>query len=217
MKGKIVSFVASKKFGFIDGEDGESYFLHVSKLKDKKQESQLIKGTPVSFDPVPTPKGLSATQVEVLPVHIGERLVSFFVAKGEPKHGKVIFKKKIETSFEDDKDKAFDHFKACAQEAGCNAVINFKPDRQTFEDGNYKYSSFSHIGELALVIEEYVCTSAEEAKKSKEEVQQAVQEAEKKANEVVQQEAELRTNQLSGCLGQLVVFVGIASIFYVII
>ncbi|WP_114418863.1 cold-shock protein [Marinospirillum perlucidum] len=218
MKGKIVSFVASKKFGFIDGEDGESYFLHASKLKDKKQQSQLLKGTPVSFDPVPTPKGLSATQVEVLPVHFGQRVLPFFVAKGEPKHGTVVFRKKIETSFNDDKDEAFNHLKSCIEEAGCNTVINLKNDRQTFSEGNYKYSSFSHLGELAIVIEDYVCTSAEEAEKSKQEVQQAIEQAEEKALEIIQREAQERQRQLapSGCMGAAAMLAGVSVSLYAV-
>ncbi|MDO8253174.1 cold-shock protein [Shewanella algae] len=43
MKGKVVSYVSSKKFGFINGDDGESYFLHVSALVNRSDEAKLDK------------------------------------------------------------------------------------------------------------------------------------------------------------------------------
>jgi cold shock CspA family protein len=39
MKGRVASYITNKKYGFITGEDGESYFLHFSNLSDKKYES----------------------------------------------------------------------------------------------------------------------------------------------------------------------------------
>ncbi|WP_345888544.1 hypothetical protein [Shewanella algae] len=43
MKGKVVSYVSSKKLGFINGDDGESYFLHVSALVNRSDEAKLDK------------------------------------------------------------------------------------------------------------------------------------------------------------------------------
>lgn len=197
MKGKVVSFVAAKKFGFIDGDDGESYFLHVSKLKDKSQQGLLIKGAIVSFDPTPTPRGLSAAQITVLPVHLGVRLVPFFVTKNEPKHGSVILRKKIETSFLDSPEEAFDHLKSCAMQATCNAVLNIKLDRHVFSDGNYKFSRFAYLGELALITEEYVCSSEKEANSSILETEQLRKEAEHKADEIIEIEGQARHEQLN--------------------
>jgi len=49
LKGKVVSYLAAKKYGFIQGDDGESYFLHFSELLDKKDEGKLVKGSMVHF------------------------------------------------------------------------------------------------------------------------------------------------------------------------
>ncbi|MCE9780949.1 cold shock domain-containing protein, partial [Shewanella algae] len=43
MKGKVVSYVSSKKFGFINGDDGESYFLHVSALVNRSDEVRKVR------------------------------------------------------------------------------------------------------------------------------------------------------------------------------
>lgn len=220
MKGKVVSFVASKKFGFIKGEDGESYFLHVSKLKDKTQENKLIKDAIVSFDPMPTPKGLSATKVKLLSAYTGERLVPFFTAKGEPKHGKVAYRIKVNTCFTKEKDRAFLRLKTLAEQAGCNAVINISTEKRTFSAGNYFYSVFAHQAEFAVVAEEYICDSEEEGYSSRKEVTAMVIAVADKAPEVVDAEHEARNDQLnpklsehsksSGCFG----FIGLVLIIF---
>lgn len=63
MKGVIIAYSAQKKYGFITGEDGDSYFFHRNHLTQPSTSPQ--KGLPVSFDPVPTPKGMAARQVEI--------------------------------------------------------------------------------------------------------------------------------------------------------
>ena len=65
MRGKVVSYISTKKYGFITGDDGESYFLHFSSLLDKANEKKLLKNVVVEFDPTPTPKGMSAKKVHV--------------------------------------------------------------------------------------------------------------------------------------------------------
>lgn len=57
VKGQVVSFIAEKKYGFIKGDDGESYFFHLSGLLDKSEESKVVKNAYLTFDPSPTPKG----------------------------------------------------------------------------------------------------------------------------------------------------------------
>ncbi|WP_417667148.1 cold-shock protein [Pseudidiomarina sp.] len=63
MQGVIVAYSEQKKYGFITGEDGESYFFHRNHLKQQNHSPQ--KGFSVSFDPVPTPKGMAARQIDV--------------------------------------------------------------------------------------------------------------------------------------------------------
>lgn len=63
MQGVIIAYSAQKKYGFINGEDGDNYFFHRNHLKQPNTSPK--KGLSVSFDPVPTPKGMAARQIEV--------------------------------------------------------------------------------------------------------------------------------------------------------
>ncbi len=60
MEGKVVSFLVDKRYGFIDGEDGNSYFVHQNEIHGK---TGLVPGQTVTFDPIPTPKGYAAKKV----------------------------------------------------------------------------------------------------------------------------------------------------------
>lgn len=54
IEGEVISFVASKGYGFISGDDGERYFVH---QKDVKGGEPLTSGQRVTFVPTPSPKG----------------------------------------------------------------------------------------------------------------------------------------------------------------
>ncbi|MGO3058427.1 cold-shock protein [Halomonas sp. AOP43-A1-21] len=58
-----MAYSAQKKYGFITGKDGASYFFHRNHLKQPNASPK--KGLSVRFDPVPTPKGMAARQIEV--------------------------------------------------------------------------------------------------------------------------------------------------------
>lgn len=49
-KGIIKEYDRSKGFGFVTGDDGEDYFLHVSGLKQHLQNKGIRPGTRVVFD-----------------------------------------------------------------------------------------------------------------------------------------------------------------------
>lgn len=66
MRGVVNNFVAEKGFGFIDGEDGQSYFLHISELPVEQRNESPASGMMVEFDATPTPKGLRAKQASLL-------------------------------------------------------------------------------------------------------------------------------------------------------
>ena len=63
------------------GDDGESYFFHLSSLKDKSSKSKVTKNAYVLFDPSPTPKGNAAKNIMILDTFYRKRLVPFFVTK----------------------------------------------------------------------------------------------------------------------------------------
>ena len=62
MKGTVKFFNRKKGFGFISGEDGQDYFVHVSALP---QGVFLNDNDEVTFDGAPGDRGLKAENVQV--------------------------------------------------------------------------------------------------------------------------------------------------------
>lgn len=58
--GVVRSFVEVKAFGFIEGDDGKSYFVH---LNDVRGSVTLVAGQRVTFVPTPSRKGSKAIRV----------------------------------------------------------------------------------------------------------------------------------------------------------
>ncbi|MCH7424247.1 cold shock domain-containing protein [Shewanella sp. MM_2022_3] len=204
MKGKVVSYLATKKYGFIQGDDGESYFLHFSELLNRKDEDKLVKGSIVNFDPTPTPKGLAAKAISLPEVFIKERLVNFFTTRdSRPQNGTVIASFPIATRFFKDPSEGRRHLEQLAKHCGFNAVLNVNFEKDTFSKGNYRYTVHAFKGELALVTEkvpadsqELVIASAQLLEKRKADVELAVKQMSEAENLA-------RQKQLSGCLGSL--------------
>lgn len=201
MKGTLVSYVQTKKYGFVKGEDGESYFLHVSSLVDKTDESKLIKGVTVEFDPIPTPKGLSTKKVSIPEVIFELKLVDFFITKSsKPKYGDVVHQATIATRFFKDLDEAKAHLKDLAGSVGANAVLNLKHEKDTFNDGNYKYTVHAFTADLALVTEKIPCTFEGEARDALARIKSRKTLFNHKFEEIVRIESEARARQLNkGC------------------
>jgi len=49
-KGTVKEYDPERGFGFIQGEDGEDYFLHVSGLREHMKDKGLREGQRVLFD-----------------------------------------------------------------------------------------------------------------------------------------------------------------------
>lgn len=206
MKGKIVSYVLSKKFGFIEGEDGESYFLHMSALVDKSAEIKLLKGVVIEFEPCPTPKGLSAKKVSVLEVFISENLVNYFVSRDiAPKHGHVVLRLPIDTRFFKDPTEGRQHIEELAKKCGCNAVLGMGFEKKTFSEGNYQYTVHSFKGHLALVTEKVPCDSRAFSELADQHLHHRVESVKSAFERINAEEIRVRQSQLSvgsgGCLG----------------
>ncbi|RUA07161.1 MAG: cold-shock protein [Fusobacteria bacterium] len=65
LKGTVKWFNEEKGFGFIQGEDGNDYFVHFSQI-NKEGFKTLKEGEEVSFDVTEGAKGPQASNVEVL-------------------------------------------------------------------------------------------------------------------------------------------------------
>jgi len=61
--GTVKFFNDVKNYGFIEGDDGEDYFVHRS---DIVGDSVLSEGDRVSFEPVEGDRGLKASKVDKL-------------------------------------------------------------------------------------------------------------------------------------------------------
>ncbi|MFQ5648120.1 MAG: cold-shock protein [Candidatus Aenigmatarchaeota archaeon] len=61
VEGTVKFFNDMKNFGFIDGDDGKSYFVHATGLKEGVS---ITEGDRVSFKAVTGEKGLKAEEVE---------------------------------------------------------------------------------------------------------------------------------------------------------
>ena len=61
VEGTVKFYNSMKHFGFIAGDDGKEYFVHVSGLKEGVS---ITEGDKVSFKVVEGEKGLKAEQVE---------------------------------------------------------------------------------------------------------------------------------------------------------
>jgi cold shock CspA family protein len=67
MNGTIARLMSDKRFGFIKGEDNKDYFFHASDLngfwEDLVADVEGGRKVEVTYDSVPSPKGLRAGNV----------------------------------------------------------------------------------------------------------------------------------------------------------
>lgn len=199
MKGKVASYIKSKKYGFINGDDDESYFLHFTNLLNSADEAKLVKGVVVEFTPIPTPKGLAAKKIIVPRVYFKSEPVNFFMSKyPNPKHGHVEKRLPLSTQFFEDPDEGREHIKKLAVEADCNAILNLKYEKDTFSSGNYQYSVHAFKGDFAIVTQRIPCDIKEEAAESVKLIKELIEAFTSQFQAVCEQESEKRRKQLEG-------------------
>ena len=68
MKGKLVRYYEDKGYGFLQTEDKQFYFLHISQVQD---EDAIQVGDRFSFEPKETERGLQAVKcTRIYPVAV---------------------------------------------------------------------------------------------------------------------------------------------------
>lgn len=72
MDGTVTSFLADKGYGFVRGDDGRDYFLHLS---DVAQKVPVVEGQRVSFETSATPRGYRARKARPVPLDGDTRYV----------------------------------------------------------------------------------------------------------------------------------------------
>jgi len=64
MNGYIKSFVESKSYGFIKGEDNKDYFFHISNI-NSKSKTRIKDNRKVTFESIATKKGYAAININI--------------------------------------------------------------------------------------------------------------------------------------------------------
>lgn len=153
--GKIRSYAEDKRYGFIQGEDGESYFFHKNDVTDSGVGIKANKI--VVFDANPTPKGMAARQVEVrepegyiyLPPNSSDMIFSKTLQCG--KGNAVLYNGNAFICEDRSPDKAKSALLDAARAHGFNAVLNVVRDQRAQSSGNYTFTVHSFTGTPALV------------------------------------------------------------------
>ena len=212
MDGIVVSYLKNKKYGFVQGNDGESYFLHYSSLNNKSDEDLLIKNAKVSFEQKPTPKGLAAIKVEIYQSLTAMKMLPFFmIHTSQPKSGVVVKTAYTQTKYYKNPSEAKYQLKLLTGAVGGNAILDLQLDKKTFQDGNYKYTMHSYGGNIALVFEQVFVSNEDEQKKLIEEYADCISTFEKREHNILSEQKDILNAQLDpnnkGCLILIAIFI----------
>ncbi|WP_198422390.1 MULTISPECIES: cold shock domain-containing protein [Pseudomonas] len=153
IEGVVTSFVQAKGYGFINGDDGEHYFVHVNEVLG---DQALVTGQRVTFVPTPSPKGSKAKQVVpgLGPTPIFVEPDSFIWSKGGPPSGmEVVLITGTGWGKSNDPNEARQILANQARELGANAVLNVSMDKWTEGQllSNYCVTMHRFSGEFAVV------------------------------------------------------------------
>ena len=83
MKGNVVSFLPSKRYGFIKGDDGLGYYFKLSVVTNLAEVKEIVAGDRVSFDEYATAKGYAARSITLEQIHTYVIPSAFLECKGD--------------------------------------------------------------------------------------------------------------------------------------
>ncbi|MCG3884490.1 cold shock domain-containing protein [Photobacterium leiognathi] len=149
MNGTIQSYSNAHNYGFIIGEDGNSYFLHKSEINDI-HANHIVKGAMVKFTPASNPKGLVAKNPIFETCSTIKIKTRFFTSRNPtPLHGKVECRQFVKTTYFHDFNLCRSYFYEMAYSMGATAILGIKTEAKTIEG----QQMFSYEGDFAIVTE----------------------------------------------------------------
>ena len=176
MEGNIKSFLETKGYGFINGNDNKSYFFHISDVLSSDQN--LEEGAFVDFDEAATPKGYKALKVRVLSSNnYYERPIDEFYwsRKSAPSKYTTLHSGQLEFA-DENLENAREELKETALNLGFNAVVKVKYFKTTGCSGNYNYSIHHFRGDCCLLATKVACKDPNRIQKQEKENLAAISE-----------------------------------------
>lgn len=153
MEGQVNNFLTVKNYGYIDGADGQSYFVHISDVCDSQP---LVPGQQVVFDPTSTPKGLRARSVVpgIRPQAIYVKPNGFIIKRALTIPGHEIIRRiaHLYGEMDNSPDQARENLRREAWRRGANAIIGYNLNKFTESDGNYCYSVHEAYGDAVVAM-----------------------------------------------------------------
>jgi cold shock CspA family protein len=215
--GRITSYVSNKKFGFIQGDDGEQYFFHTSFLQDKTAETLLLKGARVEFDPTPSPKGLTAKSVVVFNPIVGRKIRPFIRSRNaQAKDGTIERELHLRTRFFKDPNEGRQYLERLAHRVGANALLSHHFLKETFTEGNYQYSMHTFLADIAVITEKVTFNSERERDNAQNNVEHHLALFDEHASSIKELEEKARIDMLKGD-SLSIVFAGVLTFAAVIL
>ena len=144
MTGQVERFDSIKRYGFIRGADGQSYFFH---LTDIIGQAAPALWQHVTFLPIATPRGPRAQRVILgvelhrQPQHVRVEPDRFIITRYDTVRGYVITQVLSQGCWAESNDPnvAKDNLQQVARGLGANAIVNLKLDKYSKQDGCSNY------------------------------------------------------------------------------
>lgn len=212
--GTVKSYSTTKKFGFISGSNGDSFFFHITDV-DTTERAAITIGSLVVFEEMPKPKGMAAVKIKlrsgVMLLLSDPKSLECFVSKNDNfgSDKQVVYTGPLISVESRDPDYAINRLKSKAQNIGCNALSNFTRTKRTGRKGNYKFSIHVIQGKPTLlkVIEQSVDIA------KVEENEAAIKAEIEKINKIEITNEEYSNGIIYGCAH----LIGIASTIFLIL